>query len=166
MTEENKSPEVTEEVITPEVAETNTTEPTPEKPKRTSRKKKEAEPIEEKEMTQGELAIEVEPMESPELKALKDELAKMQMEKAKLEAERNSLTETISKLQDEVKITPQKIGKAIKEMGIEPLSMSRENPKAMTMETYNSMTDSARREWQRTHRAEYLSMMHNVKISQ
>ena len=164
MTEETKTPEVTEEVINTEVVENNTTEPTPEKPKRTSRKKKEAEPVEE--MTQAELAIEVEPMDSPELKALKDELAKMQEEKAKLEAERNSLTETITKLQDEVKITPQKIGKAIKEMGIEPLSMSRENPKAMTMETYNSMTDSARREWQRTHRAEYLSMMHNVKISQ
>jgi hypothetical protein len=156
-----------EENINLEQTENNITEPTPEKPKRTSRKKKEAEPVEEeKEMTQGELAIEVEPMESPELKALKDELAKMQEEKAKLEAERNSLNETISKLQDEVKITPQKIGKAIKDMGIEPLSMSRENPKAMTMETYNSMTDSARREWQRTHRAEYLSMMHNLKISQ
>ena len=164
MTEtENQTPE---ETIAPEVAEQTFTEPTPEKPKRTSRKKKEAEPIEEKEMTQGELAIEVEPMESPELKALKDELAKMQDEKLKLEEEKNSLSNTIAKLQEEVKITPQKIGKAIKEMGIEPLSMSRENPKAMTMETYNSMTDSARREWQRTHRAEYLSMMHNLKISQ
>ena len=115
-------------------------------------------------MQTDDVKIEVE-TPSPELEQLRAELAAMQEEKNKLEAERNNLSDTIAKLQEEVKITPQKIGKAIKDMGIEPLSVGRENPKAMTIETYNSMSDSARREWQRTHRADYLAMMHNLRIN-
>ena len=157
MLDETNTPEVEATTVAePEVQMTET--PAAEKPKRTSKKKKE-------DVTQCELNIEVEPMPSPELEQLRAELAAMQEEKSKLEAERNTLTETISKLQEEVKITPQKIGKAIKDMGIEPLSVSRENPKAMTIEAYNGMTDAARREWQRTHRADYLAMMHNTKIN-
>lgn len=103
--------------------------------------------------------------EPTELDKLKTELEAMMEEKRKLEEEKTALNETISKLQEEVKITPQKLATVVKQMGIAPLSVSRENPQAMTIEGYNSMTDSARREWQRTHRADYLAMMHKVKIS-
>lgn len=133
---ENETPpaEVTETAVVNE-ASTQITEPTPaEKPKRQTKKKKD-------EMQTDDVKIEVE-NPSPELEQLRAELAAMQEEKNKLETERNNLSDTIAKLQEEVKITPQKIGKAIKEMGIEPLSVSRENPKAMTIETYNSMSDS------------------------
>lgn len=159
MTENEQTPpaEVTETAVADEVT-TQIAEPTPaEKPKRQSKKKKD-------DVQTDDVKIEVE-SPSPELEQLRAELAAMQEEKNKLEVERNNLTDTIAKLQEEVKITPQKIGKAIKEMGIEPLSVSRENPKAMTIESYNSMSDSARREWQRTHRADYLAMMHNMRIN-
>ena len=159
MTENEQTPpaEITETAVTNESV-TQITEPTPtEKPKRQTKKKKD-------DVQTNDVKIEVE-SPSPELEQLRAELAAMQEEKNKLEVERNNLSDTIAKLQEEVKITPQKIGKAIKEMGIEPLSVSRENPKAMTIETYNSMSDSARREWQRTHRADYLAMMHNLRIN-
>lgn len=154
MTEETQTPEV-EEITSPvEATETPATESTTEKPKRQSKKKK----------TEQEIEVEVD-KPNKELEDLKEQLKEMEIIKAKLEEERNNLSETVKKLEEEVKITPQKLGRAIKEMGIEPLSVSRENPKAMTIEAYNSMTDSARREWQRTHRADYLKMMHQVKLS-
>lgn len=130
------------------------TQPTPEpteQPKKTRKKKEQA----------VEITID-EP--NPEIDKLKAELAAMLEEKQKLENEKTALTDTISKLQEEIKITPQKLGKAIKEMGIAPLSVSRDNPQTMTLERYNSLSDSARREWQRSHRADYLKMMHNTKI--
>ena len=89
----------------------------------------------------------------------------MRLEKSKLEEERKVLNETVIKLQEEVKITPQKLGKAIREMGVEPVTTSRDNPQGMTIETYNSMTDSQRREWQRSNRADYLKLMHTVKLN-
>ena len=158
MTENETTPaEVTETAVANESA-TQIVEPAPaEKPKRQTKKKKD-------DVQTDDVKIEVE-NPSPELEQLRAELAAMQEEKNKLEAERNNLSNTIAKLQEEVKITPQKIGKAIKDMGIEPLSVSRENPKAMTIESYNNMSDSARREWQRTHRADYLAMMHNMRIN-
>ena len=100
-----------------------------------------------------------------ELEALRTELESMKQEKNKLEEEKTALNETILKLQQEVKITPQKLGQAIKELGISPLSVSRENPQGMTMERYTAMTDSQRREWQRSHRSDFLKMMHTVKLS-
>ena len=105
------------------------------------------------------------PTPNPELAAMKAELEAMKAEKAKLEEERTTLNETISKLQEEVKITPQKLGQAIKDMGISPLSVSRENPQGMSIERYTAMTDSERREWQRTHKSDYLKMMHTVKLN-
>ena len=100
-----------------------------------------------------------------ELESLRTELESMRQEKNKLEEEKTALNETISKLQQEVKITPQKLGQAIKELGISPLSVSRENPNSMTIERYTAMTDSERREWQRSHRSDFLKMMHTVKLS-
>lgn len=128
-----------------------------EEPKK-GKKKKVTPPVEE--------SITITPDPEPtELDKLKTELEAMMEEKRKLEEEKTALNETITKLQEEVKITPQKLATVVKQMGIAPLSVSRENPQAMTIEGYNSMTDSARREWQRTHRADYLAMMHKVKIS-
>jgi hypothetical protein len=49
-------------------------------------------------------------------------------------------------------------------MGVSPLSVSRENATVMTIEAYNSMSDTQRREWQRSHRSEFLAMMHNIKL--
>lgn len=85
--------------------------------------------------------------------------------KKQLEEEKNDLSKTVAELQEEVKITPQKIGQAIKQMGISPLSVSRETQNQMTIEAYNSMSDSQRRDWQRKNRADFLEMMHRVKIS-
>ena len=122
------------------------------------KKKKVTPPVEE--------SITITPDPEPsELDKLKTELESMMEEKRKLEEEKTALNETITKLQEEVKITPQKLATVVKQMGIAPLSVSRDNPQAMTIEGYNSMTDSARREWQRTHRADYLAMMHKIKIS-
>lgn len=116
---------------------------------------------------QAQITIEVQsPIEkdNKELEELRAQLEAMKQEKSKLEQEKNALNEKIDKLQEEVKITPQKLGQAIKELGISPLSVSRENPQGMTMERYTAMTDSQRREWQRTHRADFLKMMHHVKL--
>lgn len=127
-----------------------------EQPKPTKKRGKKAEP---------EITIEVEtPTTNSELEALKAELEAMKAEKAKLEEERTALNETVTKLQEEVKITPQKLGKAIQEMGVTPLTMSRENNSVMTIEAYNSMSDTQRRDWQRSHRSEFLAMMHNIKL--
>lgn len=128
-----------------------------EEPKK-GKKKKVTPPVEE--------SITITPDPEPtELDKLKTELEAMMEEKRKLEEEKTALNETITKLQEEVKITPQKLATVVKQMGIAPLSVSRDNPQAMTIEGYNSMTDSARREWQRTHRADYLAMMHKIKFS-
>jgi spore germination protein GerM len=54
---------------------------------------------------------------------------------------------SLPKLQEEVKITPEKLGRAIQQMGVAPLSVTRDNPQGMTLEAYNTMTDTARREW-------------------
>lgn len=125
-----------------------------ETPKQTRRKSK-----------KEEIQIAIEPADSnKELDDLKAELEAMKQEKSKLEEERTALNETISKLQEEVKITPQKLGQAIKEMGVTPIKTVRDNSEKMTLEAYNSMTDTARREWQRKNRAEYLEMMHRVKL--
>ena len=150
--EENTPTENIEVIETQTIENQPTPEPT-EQPKKTRKKKEQ----------QVEISIE-EP--NPEIDKLKAELAAMLEEKQKLENEKNALTDTISKLQEEVKITPQKLGKAIKEMGIEPLSVARDNPQTMTLERYNSLSDSARREWQRSHRADFLNLMHNTKITQ
>lgn len=146
-------------IVTPseEQKEKDPSTDTIEPPKKVSRKKKVNQP--------EEVIISPDP-EPSELEKLKAELQMAVDEKMKLEAEKTALNETISKLQEEVKITPQKLASVVKQMGIAPLSVSRDNPQAMTLETYNSMTDSARREWQRTHRADYLAMMHKIKISQ
>ena len=142
------------------VTETTTTVEEPkeeqkqETPKQTKRKSKKVE----------EIQITVEEGSNKELEELKAQLEAMKAEKAKLEEERTALNETVSKLQEEVKITPQKLGQAIKEMGVTPIQTSRDNSSKMTLEAYNSMTDTARREWQRKNRSEYLEMMHRVKL--
>lgn len=163
---ENENEQTTNEEVTGMTVETTETvtenaietvsEQTTEKPQKRVRKRTKAEASEEK-----EIVVE----EQSELEQLKQKLAELEEMKTKLEQEKNDLSKTVIELQEEVKITPQKLGKAIKEMGIAPLSMSRENPNKMTLETYNSMSDSQRREWQRKNRADFLDMMHRVKIS-
>lgn len=135
-----------------------TVEDVPQKPKRTRAKKT----VQDDPPTETEVEVK---LPNPELEELKSQLAAMQAEKQKLEEEKTTLSEQITKLQEEVKITPQKLGQAIKEMGIAPLSVTREKPAAMTLEAYNSMSDSARRDWQRTHRSDFLNLMHHSKIS-
>lgn len=148
--------ETTQETLTQVEEVKNTTEPT----KATSRRRAK------KNVEQVEIAIdETANDDNSEIENLKQQLAALEEMKNKLEQERNELTETVTRLNEEVKITPQKLGKAIKEMGISPLSVSRENPQGMSLEQYTAMTDSARREWQRTHRADYLKMMHNFKLN-
>lgn len=150
--EENTDIEITENpdvVETPDVTET--ADVTETKRKKAKRKIKEV-----------EITVEDNTKEIEELKA---QLEKMTEEKNLLENEKNTLSDKIKSLEEEVKITPQKLGKAIKEMGIEPLNLSRENPQAMSVEKYNNLSDSERREWQRSHRADYLKLMHKIKIS-
>jgi hypothetical protein len=167
MTEEkidNDNIEVKVEVETA-VEETNVetvVEETKVEVKTPSRKKKKVETTVE---PQKEIEVKVESKDNSELDNLRAELEAMKAEKTKLEEERKNLNETVLKLQEEVKITPQKLGEAIRQMGVAPLSVTRENAQGMNIETYNSMTDTARREWQRTHRAEYLAMLHNVKLN-
>ena len=158
----NNDTEIKVEVVATEQPETTTIEPEVKPEVKTTRKKKKVEePKQEIEVQlQSDSAS-----NNTELEELKKELELMKSEKTKLEEERNSLNETVLKLQEEVKITPQKLGQAIKEMGISPLSTIRENNNQMNIESYNAMSDSQRREWQRTHRVEYLNMLHNVKIS-
>lgn len=156
----NNDTEIKVEVVaTEQQTETTTIEPEVKPEVKTTRKKKKVEE------PKQEIEVEVKTTDNTELEELKKELELMKSEKSKLEEERNSLNETVLKLQEEVKITPQKLGQAIKEMGISPLSTTRENNNQMNIESYNAMSDSQRREWQRTHRAEYLNMLHNVKIS-
>ena len=156
----NNDTEIKVEVVaTEQQTETTTIEPEVKPEVKTTRKKKKVEE------PKQEIEVEVKTSDNSELEELKKELELMKSEKTKLEEERNSLNETVLKLQEEVKITPQKLGQAIKEMGISPLSTTRENNNQMNIESYNAMSDSQRREWQRTHRAEYLNMLHNVKIS-
>lgn len=100
-----------------------------------------------------------------ELDDLRKELESLREKERALTEEKNTLEATITELKEEIKITPQKIGRAIKEMGIEPLSVSRENPQAMSVERYMSMTDTDRRAWQRTHKSEYIKMLHNSKLN-
>ena len=145
----NEVKEVVTETTKNEVKETT------EKPTRRRTRKQEK-------VTTDEVEIEVEPVN--EIDTLKAQLEALQKEKEQLEVERKSLNETVTKLQEEVKITPQKLGKAIKDMGVMPLSVTRENNQVMSLEAYNAMSDTQRRDWQRTHRAEYLQMMHTVKL--
>jgi hypothetical protein len=165
MTEETKEP-ITENVeqtnIETNIETTNTaaeekhtaTEPEVKATKKRTRKPTAGEQI--------EISVDV---PNAELDALKAELEAMKAEKAKLEEERTALNETVSKLQEEVKITPQKLGAALKEMGVAPMATSRDTPHGMTVEAYNTMSDSQRREWQRTHRADYLQLMHTVRLN-
>lgn len=167
MTEEINNNEVTAvnndteiKVATEQEQETTTIQPEVKPEVKPTRKKKKVEPE-----VKNDIEVAVQTNDNTELEELKKQLELMKSEKSKLEEERNSLNETVLKLQEEVKITPQKLGQAIKEMGISPLSTTRENNNQMNIESYNAMSDSQRREWQRTHRAEYLNMLHNVKIS-
>lgn len=164
--EQTTMTETTEVVITNENNTIETpVEPTTEPEVKTSRRRaKKAVEKEQVPTNNEEVIIEVE-TPNTELEDLKKQLEEMRLEKSKLEEERKVLNETVIKLQEEVKITPQKLGKAIREMGVEPVSTSRDNPQGMTIETYNSMTDSQRREWQRSNRADYLKLMHTVKLN-
>ena len=139
-----------------QLEETATETPTEQpKPKRTTKKaKKEVE---------KEVEIEIEDNTS-EIEKLREMLKNVEAERDKLASECTSLNDTVKTLQEEVKITPKKLAKVVQDMGIAPLAISRENAPKMTIETYNAMTDSQRREWQRTNRSDYLEMMHNVKI--
>ena len=158
MTEETKEP-ITENVEQTTIEtniETTNTEP---EVKHIATKKRTRKPTASEQI---EISVDV---PNAELDALKAELEAMKAEKAKLEEERTALNETVNKLQEEVKITPQKLGAALKEMGVAPMATSRDNPHGMTVEAYNTMSDSQRREWQRTHRADYLQLMHTVKLN-
>lgn len=122
------------------------------------------------EPTTEPISVEVEPAlegasDTAEVEQLKAELQALKDTEKRLTEEKNALESTVSELREAVKITPQKIGQAIRDMGIEPLSVSRENPHAMNLERYMSMSDSERRTWQRTHRADYMKMMHNAKVN-
>lgn len=170
MTEENKElkQDVVEistennEVTTNTNTDTATDKVDVVKPTRNRRTKKQDVPTVEP-TTENVITVEVENTNT-ELEDLKKQLEILQAQKLELENEKQSLNEKVTKLQQEVKITPQKLGLAIKQMGVTPMSMGRENSDQMTLESYNSMTDTARREWQRTHRSEYLTMLHNVKL--
>lgn len=141
----------TVETVEPQVKEVKTT---------SARKKKKVE-----EVKQIEVELNADTTNNTELEDLRKELEVMKAEKLKLEEERKVLNETVTKLQEEVKITPQKLGEVIKQMGVAPISTTRDKEGGMNIETYNAMSDSARREWQRTHRAEYLNMLHNIKLN-
>lgn len=123
------------------------------KPKRTTKKAKK------------EIEIEVEKEDTTsEIEKLREMLKAVEAERDKLVTECSSLNDTVKNLQEEVKITPKKLAKVVQDMGIAPLPISRENAQKMTIENYNAMSDSQRREWQRKNRADYLEMMHSVKI--
>lgn len=142
----------------PETTET----PVEAKPKRTSRRLAKAK--------QEEIQIEVESEPttgediSSELEKLREQLKAVEGERDKLASECSSLNDTVKNLQEEVKITPKKLAKVVQEMGIAPLAIGREKTKKMTMEAYNAMSDSQRRDWQRKNRSDYLEMMHSVKL--
>lgn len=123
------------------------------KPKRTTKKAKK------------EIEIEVEKEDTTsEIEKLREMLKAVEAERDKLVTECASLNDTVKNLQEEVKITPKKLAKVVQDMGIAPLPISRENTQKMTIEAYNAMSDSQRREWQRKNRSDYLDMMHSVKI--
>lgn len=123
------------------------------KPKRTTKKAKK------------EIEIEVEKEDTTsEIEKLREMLKAVEAERDKLVTECTSLNDTVKNLQEEVKITPKKLAKVVQDMGIAPLPISRENTQKMTIEAYNAMSDSQRREWQRKNRSDYLDMMHSVKI--
>lgn len=143
-----------------------TTEPKATKPAKSTKKSAKKQP----EPTAEPIAVEVEPSlegasDANEVEQLKAELQALKDTEKRLTEEKNALESTVTELREAVKITPQKIGQAIRDMGIEPLSVSRENPHAMNIERYMSMSDSERRTWQRTHRADYMKMMHSSKIN-
>ena len=165
MTEEVQDTSINENAETKEntVATVESDTPTKRTRKRVRKEEKE-EQQEVVETKEEEITVSVN-APNPELEEMKAQLAAMQQEKQKLEEERTALNEQITKLQEEVKITPQKLGQAIKEMGISPLNTKRENPQGMTLEAYNSMTDSQRREWQRKNRTDYLQLMHTIKLN-
>lgn len=158
----NEDLNVTENVEMNEVQETeqNTTqmelplEQTEQpKPKRSTKK------------TKKEVEIEVEKEDTAsEIEKLREMLKSVEAERDKLATECTSLNDTVKNLQEEVKITPKKLAKVVQDMGIAPLPISRENAQKMTIESYNAMSDSQRREWQRKNRTDYLEMMHSVKI--
>lgn len=150
----NEVKEVVTETTKNEVKEP-TEKPTEKPTRRRTRKQEKA--------TTDEVEVEVEPVN--EIDTLKAQLEALQKEKEQLEVERTALNDTVAKLQEEVKITPQKLGKAIKDMGVMPLSVTRENNQVMTLEAYNAMSDTQRRDWQRKNRSEYLQMMHTVKLN-
>lgn len=162
MTEEVQDTAINENVETKENTPATVEPETP--TKRTRKRVRKEEPQEVVETKEEEITVSVN-VPNPELEEMKAQLAAMQQEKQKLEEERTALNEQITKLQEEVKITPQKLGQAIKEMGISPLNTKRENPQGMTLEAYNSMSDSQRREWQRSHRSDYLQLMHTIKLN-
>lgn len=110
---------------------------------------------------EAETIIEVEPTE---IEKLREMLKAVEGERDKLASECSALNETVKNLQEEVKITPKKLAKVVQDMGIAPLAIGREKTQKMTMEAYNAMTDSQRRDWQRKNRSDYLEMMHSVKL--
>lgn len=136
-----------------QTAEPKTAKKTTKKATKTKQPEPEIEP--------AEITIE----QTSELDDLRKELDELRAKERTLTEEKTTLEATISELKEEIKITPQKIGRAIKEMGIEPLSVSRENPQAMNIERYMSMNDTDRRAWQRTHKSEYIKMLHNSKLN-
>lgn len=160
MTEEPQIMTESTEVETNQPAPTvePTAEPKPAK-KTTKKASKAKQP--EPEIEPAEITVE----QTSELDDLRKELDDLRAKEASLLEEKTTLEATISELREEIKITPQKIGRAIKEMGIEPLSVSRENPQAMSVERYMSMSDTDRRAWQRSHKTEYIKMLHNSKFN-
>lgn len=146
------------EQVTPATTVEPTAEPKPAK-KTTKKASKAKQP--EPDIEPAEITIE----QTSELDDLKKELDELRAKERTLTEEKTTLEATITELKEEIKITPQKIGRAIKEMGIEPLSVSRENPQAMNIERYMSMSDTDRRAWQRSHKTEYIKMLHNSKFN-
>lgn len=163
MTTDEQEPQITTESAN---VEQNQPAPTVEQtaePKATKKTTKKATKAKqpEPEIEATEITVE----QTSELEDLRKELEELRAKEKTLTEEKNSLESTINELREEIKITPQKIGRAIKEMGIEPLSVSRENPQAMSIERYMSMNDTDRRTWQRTHKSEYIRMLHNSKLN-
>lgn len=163
MTEEQEPQNITESTNVEQNQPATTVEQTITEPKTTKKTTKKATKAKQPEPEIEATEITVEP--TSELEDLKKELEELRAKEKTLTEEKNALEATISELKEEIKITPQKIGRAIKEMGIEPLSVSRENPQAMNIDRYMAMNDTDRRTWQRTHKSEYIKMLHNSKLN-
>lgn len=158
---------IQQEVTTEQPVEVQVTveQPKPKAKRSPKSTKKEVEPeVNSVSTSEPEVEIEVPKEDSEEVNKLRDMLKAVEAERDKLASECTSLSDTVKALQEEVKITPKKLAKVVQEMGIAPLPISREVTQTMSIEAYNAMSDSQRREWQRKNRSEFLNMMHNVKL--